>query len=474
MGKDPQQRMYDGGDDGPSRTSSQRVPGRSSVRVNGPTQKTDLDRKLDAERRARLSGLSGQSDEDLDDKLAAARATQLSGNKYLDEGAVCDNEEDEDCFLDAHQRTKIVTDFKIRLTEAATHFKIAATQVQLEELLKKPEDLGPIAQILFDFASSFIGGKITAALLGLKSGNVAKLTEVVGAEGDSRKGRRAAQLLGALQGVSDDAIKATSGAFWKSASAVASASLKASQGGKDDKSETTSFLGLIVTQTSLAFSKLRETLPSEASDAELLVAWGSFDPELHLIEKYKEELAAKLARYWDSGIVHIHTKEEGGHTGSQASGNVGHARGTYVVWNTYVSGYPPKLVYNHDGRNAFDKNKRGQYIAEPDGEGGYVSYDGKAAPTHGRGGGVPGISPTGVTRRGRGYENYDNYFVPDEFRDVAIARHTEVWGFPPATEMVDDRGWTHDPARAQRAHENFEKVRGELMKHAPPHLRGGA
>jgi hypothetical protein len=387
--------------------------------------------------------------------------TPTTGDGFIDHGAACDADEGaKGCFLLPAQRSRLIQTFQHRVLDASSRYQEAAQALRVDKLLQKDDDLHWVLQIVLDFAGSFIGGRITQSLTGLKNEGVAKLAELGGAAGKQRGDGWQEHALHALRGTTDDHLKAGVGTAMKHISAMASGKFKAiqNQPQRDKRSEAVGFLKIVMDQAALAYAKLRESIPAVSSDAEIITLWEAFAAERHLPSAYAEELAAKLERFEDSGITEIrrqfdpqkreqiernreNMKGRIDDVYARDLGGLEHDPGTYVVWRTFVSGYPKDLAFQFKGADSAD---------------------------HVRVGGQDGTHNT----QGAPLDRKRLQILP-EFWDVAISRHTAVWGAAPGTELIDDRGWYWDPPRAEAARRNWNAAHAETAKrvHHPPGVK---
>jgi hypothetical protein len=392
-----------------------------------------------------------------------ARAPRV-GDSYVDDGGQCENQPGEGCFLLPAQRSRLVQSFQHRVLDASSRYQEAAQALRVDKLLDKDDDLPWVLQMVLDFAGSFIGTRITQALTGLRSEGLAKLAEIVDTGGTAGKQRGTAwfeHAQRALSATTDDHLKAGVGTAIKHVSALASGKFKAiqNQPQKDKRGEAVTFLKLVMEQAALAYAKLRERIPAVSSDAEIITLWESFAPEHHGPSSYAEELAGKLARFEDSGVTEIARKfapdrrekiERNREVMKDRVDDVysreglrdrDHDPGTFVVWRVFVSGYPKDMVFQFKGADSADRVR------------------------------VGGEDGTHDTQNAS--EANKKLLVPEEFREVAIARHKAVWGGEPGTILIDDRNWYWDPPRAEAARRNWTAAHARTARevHHPPGVK---
>lgn len=388
-----------------------------------------------------------------------------TGDDYIDNGAVCDDKEGSpECFLNGRQRGRLVGALQQRIEAATRNYQLAAQSVKMEELVKEEEELPLFARILIDLVGLYVVGKLAHSLSHLKKGSAAALKDIAkdvkqtGAHSEADWYEHAHT---ALVAINDEHIKENIESSLEGVRERAGHGLqkKLNHGEEHEKKESVSFLDYLTNTSSLGFAKIRERLPAACNDAELVTAWNAFDEEDHSFAAYKQALTEKLERYKKSGVLAIRQSAGVYDTGEtdQDGRPVLENAGTFVVWNTYLSGHPKQLVYSFGGHSNTVNNQ--------------ISHGAPA----GRTGGYPGMLGTPSNRwvDGQGKTRFfglnadkDSVFqVPDEFAEVAIARHQLAWGQPVGTEMIDDSDplvW--GPERAKLATDNKVKRWGEQWK----------
>jgi hypothetical protein len=381
-----------------------------------------------------------------------------TGDTYIDHGAVCERGGGADCFLTAAQRGRLISELQMRILDAGAHYVAAAEASRIDKLMEKDQDMPLILSIVFDLATAYFSARAIAALAKLKT----KATGALGSDPyadldvDTKWRDRASS---AVSKVTPAHMAAGVGSTFGQAKMqiIAHAKKEVNAPATNKRGAAVSYLEQLTNDAQLTFEDLRQRLPAEADDGELLAWRTAFDPREHTVAMYKAAIAEKLARFEASGVQQIgrngasvvaeeHSNslssnyETDGWIGvvkhggelpdrdSSAWRNQFHDPGVYVAWHAYASGAPKELVYRAGGRS------------EP---GNVFAGESDVGPRYG------GTAP--------GPKRKLDHVVPTEFVDYAIARHTQIWGSAPGTEMIDDSTWYWAPERAKRAEENKAK-----------------
>ena len=384
----------------------------------------------------------------------------LTGDAYSDHGAVCDgNPTGADCFLDNGQRSRLIGQFQNRVDKAYTNYVAAATQLHVEKLIQKPDDMHWAAALLIDLVVGHLSGQLAKTLMSWKdktklaeaAKSFANLADSVddwetfdlASHKPSRMERAKMSLLSVKEDTVKDAAKGALDNGKKAALAIRSSNITDTAAGK--QTAELSYIDQLMSAASLGYTKLGEATPATATDAELVALFQALAPENHLITDYKTAISAKIDRFMKSGVrkigasyaerAYLPMEGEDIHNPKGPSNDV--VRHTRVVWREYVSGYPKDLYLEHkDG-------KRNIGTIEP-GEPGFPSQ-------------TPGPRDFGPKRAVT--KNAElGARIPDEFHETAILRHETTWKEPVQTEMVDDSGYWWDSERAAQARANQAKA----------------
>lgn len=221
------------------------------------------------------------------------------GDPWIDGGAKCDSANVMDrwrqgvatspgCFLTSEKRERLIVDFKLRVAEADTNFKLALESMRVDELLKKDEDINWALGFVLDVASLYIGGATTKAI-------GAAMT---------KGGQKVAD------GVLQNTIKT---AFGKGKDGIKGAVKdEKNEGAHAEKTASLSYIKQLEAGCDVAFNRFASTAAANADDAQLVVLWEGLDPQYHSPDLYKAELTKKLERFKESGVPDIGAKRIAG------------------------------------------------------------------------------------------------------------------------------------------------------------------
>lgn len=303
------------------------------------------------------------------------------GEAFIDRGgrALCHGRKDQPgCFLDDDQRGTLIADFRELVGIARENYHTALTSLRMDKLVEKEEDLHWVVALALDLAGAHVLSMVTTALK-RKSAGLARVATL--GERDLSK----AELM--LSRVSSGQVDGLS----KAAFARGDASLK--KAGKqaqnrqalDAKDATVAYIDQLHNSCDAAFLGFARHTSATADDAELVVMWLGMDPSLHTPGAYKTALAAKIERFKKSGVPEI-----GEGVVNDIARGVG--REKRVVYVQDMHGHKVPWYQNGD-QDLF---------------------------------GVGDLVPRKEVLDGP---------VPDEFRDIAVARSEAVWG---KTPVIDD------------------------------------
>ncbi|HEY5938747.1 MAG TPA: hypothetical protein VIU61_29045 [Kofleriaceae bacterium] len=353
--------------------------------------------------------------------------------------------------LSPELRTALKAKFTARALAVESNFQDAASQVRVEELLKKDDgEVHWLAALFFEAAVSFIGGQIVKSLVRVKASRGAELKALLtdaALHQEDLKLNLEQRLTSISQRLSDESIKSTIDQAFKPAGkrGVKNAGDARSQEHKGAKAQTLSFIDYVQDTASVTYQTFRENAESGLSDADLMLLIASLDANNHLIRQYKYVIEQKVKRFRDSKVSEIGRKfttrtsytDDGKpiNTGGWAGQRV--MRDIYVEWHTYLSSSPNELVYRfHDSYDSPDTIN--------DDEPGRAQLPMK--PTDRK-------KVTAEPERGGSEDPRSLYIVPREFHALAIQRHIQMWGHEPHFHFIDDSNFA-DPIRAKSAREN--------------------
>lgn len=323
----------------------------------------------------------------------------VTGNGYVDHGAVCDRGDGPDCFLNSDVRARLIEEYQHRVEQAEMFYFQALQNVRADTLVEKDEDLPWWASLLLGVISSQLASGMEAALKALRGGIRPMM---LGAQMAEQRFR--ARVTGAIANLSDDAIKD----IGKKASDAAKDPIKnksksaANRDHASEKADAVSLISVLQEKASVRYDQIRQGPPGTATDAQLLVLFDGMDREHHSISNYELEIRSTVDKYKKSHARMIGVHDELHEVnGVKISGDHADTH-TKVAWIKY--GHATKLCYMEQ---QFEQGDKGMFRDD----------DERAQEDHGA------------------LEAEPRYidFVEDDFIDVAIIRHEIAWGAPPKT-----------------------------------------
>lgn len=338
-----------------------------------------------------------------------------TGNAFVDKGPFCSGKlTDAECFLTPDQRERLVTTYQLRVQAAETNYKIALVELRVDKLLQKESDLPWVVSLAIELVGLHLVGKISSALFALRSGGLKRLDAVLTEASVSMSDAPLAEAAErALRSASTQRISRGVKAAVDSARDASKTKLKRRvvEAAKSQKRHAVAYIDRLKDEAGLAFQSIREDTPVLASDIELVAMMHGLDAELHTISEYKNGLAQKLSRLEGSGVNLI--GKRGARRHKLLLGSVGVMRHTRVVWAvSQATGQKVLRFETWDGQPTMKKfDRRGDYV------------DDKFRPAR---------PVTAEPELGD--------VVPDEFKDVAIERHEQLWGAAPET-IVTSAWW---------------------------------
>lgn len=390
--------------------------------------------------------------------------SQLAGpssSAYVNSGAACEAnpelaENRADCFLDPGVRSRLITGFQLRVLEASVRFGEACQALDLDKRLgKKKADMPWYVGLMLDVIGAFAGNTLGKALSQMRSGGLDQLAKV-GSELLVQKPDQpnwATISFNALSAVSTkqlgDNIKHVISAVKKEGVSAATSTESPLLSRRHENTETRSFLSTLRAQAGASFARIREDAPAVASDAELLTLFEAFSAWRHTADAYKAAISEKLDRLKASGVSKIglnlmDPRDPGDRHLDPADARlreplspenvrngppVGGAREKKVVWVVYGSGAPGHYGYAHrDWGPSTVITAPIERSLHPDDTTTQVPY--YAGP------------------------------VPDEFVEIALLRHREVWGAEPERFVIFEHqfpfSYLADPERIVRSRREYE------------------
>ncbi len=279
------------------------------------------------------------------DQVAAVR-------DWADNGPRCGREDKgptDICFLDPDKRSRYMTVIREAVTDMKQSYKIALTQLRVEELIKEDDDLDWVASLALDIASAHILGLALKGLMKAKKTGVEKLAgAMVGAH---RSGGEASsiqrQAFDALTSVSQSDVESwTKPAFDMGKSNARKATTHTDT--DDDastKNMTLSFIDELTTSAEIGFDTFRNRA-SAGDDIALTVMFESLVGAATDVATFKDMLAAKLQRFRSSGVLQIGRKDA---RDTSVSPSPSVIRDTRVVWRVDADRVKRLFYQSQDG-----------------------------------------------------------------------------------------------------------------------------
>jgi hypothetical protein len=330
------------------------------------------------------------------------------------------------CTLSDRDRATVIHEFSDNVRAVETNYKDALIRAEVAELLAKDSEPDFLTSVLATVATATVAGIAAKVVVGLQR---AVIERAMVSGHTIKKG------VEKISHVAKDKLVARA---------------RDTSREVDTKAEVTRYVSWLMDSATESFTALRVNGPMMFRDAELTKLCKAFDPTHYPAELLLQAVKDKLQRFKHSGVSTIGrkhgerelSKDSTPHelpvdgmpwtqsrpqtvpemamnaVGIQPTREV--VRDTRVAWHVYKSGFPSQLVFEHvDGDDSI-----WGVLKEHEQKG------------HRRFGDLDAIS---------GEVEWGNV-VPDEFRDVAIARHRQAWGENPPNVFVDDTQWL-DPMR---------------------------
>lgn len=351
------------------------------------------------------------------------RAAYVGGNPHITFGSSCDNApEDTRCFLLGPQRDRLIDHISRRLLVVQANYKAAIAEVKFQELLKKDDDLHWAAAFALDIVGAHLTAAIGNTLKALQKAQANRLADlqVKAALTGMDEGRWVSLASRALAMAAPTRIDTYVRLGMGLAMPKAKAGGKAIQNDaldnhatKTRKAETIGFLDQLRDKCDVGFEAIFTNLAAYADDAELLAAYEALDPTDHSTGLYVEMLQAKIAELHASGVTKIGREE----IAADAYGGKA-IRDTRVVYVQDINGNKTPWYQHADGTVSTSGARLGDPLYEQ------IDPSNADHKQRWRTFGPRGAADPKLDRP-----------VPEEFREIAIARSEARWG---PTPVFDD------------------------------------
>ncbi len=317
---------------------------------------------------------------------------------YVDHRGVCDNGSGAaGCWLDDIARGRLVTEYQGRVTRAMASYQAAITRETIDTLMEHDDDLFWVATLVLGVATEQIGLAIGAALKTLRGRATGAISDI---DTVAKMGSRKFALLDRIDSVSDDTIKTLGKLPADALKDKLKGTLKDRQNTQDknDRDAATRYLDRLLEASAAIYERYAEEPPNRATDAELLVLFRSWNAEDHNPGVYRMLVRSAVDRYKASNAKRIGLQ----HANPMAT----------IQKDTHV-----KVGWVKMGPNA-----KAQLM--------YLEQDFEA--------GDPAIARDDAERMEKPGATMDETpkptnLVEDEFTNVAIERHMQLWGSAPKT-----------------------------------------
>lgn len=353
---------------------------------------------------------------DVGKRSRVPQGPNYTGDPYVDHGPAC-QDSGPDCYLPADVRDRLIREIQSRIDGLGSLYQRACDHVRLVRMLTPQVQINPIVAMLFDALTT---GFATRAVSSFAAWRGAAMASAHNMELELHQ----LGLQGRVAGIEPAMVAQKFGVLSAKAKAQVFGALPS-----DVPAQAQSFLSALQHGAAVGFQTMREALPGIATDIELVALREAFDITHHEQGTYEAAINEKVERFLASGVNRIgrHSDTEGvDHVSSKAEADPYAGTDVRVAYARFVSGFPTKLFYQHAASRMSGKES--------------------GAMTWGSGDRQPAETKPGISAKEEG-----GFFVPDEFRDIALQRHLAQWGGMPPVVDIDDSGWIWEPARVQAA-----------------------
>jgi hypothetical protein len=205
------------------------------------------------------------------------------------------------CFLPEDHRAALINEFRDNVLVAQHNYNLALAEIEVKELVTKPDDLPWFVGLALDAASMYLGyafaGVVMKGLGPMLSGLEARAWDHAQRGISDPSWRVRAET--ALRQVTPRRVEGIA----NSALAPGKLAAKSALAGKIDRH--TNFLDELKSGCDIAFHEFKQHACANVDDATLVVLNDGMQPQYHDIGKYKAALEEKLARYRKSGALDI-------------------------------------------------------------------------------------------------------------------------------------------------------------------------
>jgi hypothetical protein len=363
------------------------------------------------------------------DQQATNRA-DTTNDEYIDKGSEHAGKGDD--IFNAGQRSRLINAFQQRTLAADSAFKSALTQVRVDKLIEKPEDMSWVLNLAL-MALGAYGGVVLGRVLGeLTSQATSSLVVYLEGETGPRMTKLATKLHAGISAISLSYPKRAGLAYKAHAAGITAAQgWQAKMTGKED----IDFLDILGSQTGVMFQRIRETGMLGLTDAELLALHEAWDVQRNSVGDYKQQITALIAEYKTSQIKHL------GRSGA-VNPFAPNGQDPGVGQKDYAQGVNADSIDRFVVRLFFQSGEPSRYaIADK-----YIDPGELPNPFTGQFGDSRKIKP-GDLKEGEIGGNALKYtmekyslikLVHPDLEQVAVLKHREKWHMDPKTLVVND------------------------------------
>jgi hypothetical protein len=338
------------------------------------------------------------------------------GNQWIDHGASCDGKDQntQGCFLADAQRMRLIIEFKNRVQTAQTNYKLALTDLRVDKLMQKDDDLNWVLGLALDVVGAHFLSVALTALKNVRATGLRKLEALAleaGNRGQYESDAWAVRAENVLNMITPNSIQSytTTGFGLAKTSGRKGVQKMMNKEQATLKAASLSYIDQLTDSCDLGFQQFADHAAGFSNDAELVVLLDGMEPANHAVSAYKAELGAKVARFEKSGVNDIGRQQQR----ESEFHETDILRDTRCIWVRDIDGQGKTLWYqaqegNFDPAIIESQNPRSDQFRKE-----AVHQFGPE-------------DPTGPARLKR--------IVPEEFREGALAKSEQTWGMTPTIQ----------------------------------------
>lgn len=349
-----------------------------------------------------------------------------------------------DCFMSPLQRIECNSQGRTRVNIMFTNFMAAATLLKVQQLVKKPDELGFMLTMMLGLLESVLtayGGSAVRMLK--KKGTAQESLRQLGAaaakteakevvkeavketskEAVSKAGKEAEKSMVNLTEVQLNSVIKTSIAKGKSAASsgiIAASSDESAAAG--EKTQSLSYLDMLSNDAALAADALSAQF-GEVSDAEALALWDVLHPSKMTVSSFETKIAAKMKSYLASPVSKIGRSMDWEDNGDHRAK---HVEKEVRVVRVLVPGAGAKYAYQD---RVFDAYLHDQNMIHPgtaERSGAYDSNDGALSLKQDATWTFDGKEEEQHHENPMRPDRMINYVEP-EFEELALQKQEKIW-----------------------------------------------